>query len=360
MKQILVIEDEYDNCKLICDILKSQGYRVLAAADGASGIQLALDYLPDLIISDINLPEVDGYRVLAVLRQNPATLSIPFIFLSALGEAQDIRSGMGLGADDYLTKPFRITDLLDAVHVRLEKQARIARETEERLDELRRNIAHALPHEFRTPLSIVIGFSSLLSEDASPEQAEMLQSILRSANRLNQLTEKFWTYVETEIIAASPISSDTLKDNQVQSGFGTIKSAALEIARHFNRECDLILDLDEARLQISERHLGQIISEIAHNAFKFSVEGTPVEITASTEGDAYRIHITNQGRGMTTDQIARVGAYMQFEREQYEQKGVGLGLTISRRLAELSGGRLDIYSIPHQQTTVAITLRLAS
>lgn len=359
MKQILIIEDEYDNCKLISDILKAEGYRVLAAADGRTGIELAIDYLPDLIISDVNMPDVDGYRVLTALRKNPATMSIPFIFLSALGAEQDIRSGMGLGADDYLTKPFYIKDLLTAVRVRLEKQERIARETEERLNELRRSIAHALPHEFRTPLSIVMGFSSLLAEDAPPEQAEMLQSILRSANRLNQLTEKFWTYVETEIVAASPISREPLRDQRVDHVRDVIICSASETAQDADRGDELALSVEDASVQIAEHHLRQIITEITQNAFKFSEPGTPVEITAGLSEKKYVIGITDRGRGMTAEQIARIGAYIQFEREHYEQKGVGLGLTISRRLAELYGGHLDIGSVPNQGTIVTICLPLA-
>jgi len=359
MKQILIIEDEADNCRLIGDVLKSKGYDVLIATDGASGIQLALDHKPDLIVSDINMPEMNGFAVLTTLRNHPATVSIPFIFLSALDDARDIRSGMGLGADDYLTKPFYMQDLLSAVRVRLEKQDQIARETEHRLEELRRNIAHALPHEFRTPLSIVMGFSTLLAEDADSGNAQMINSILRSANRLQMLTEKFWTYVETEIIAASHVSSASLQANMIENAAGIIHAAGLEIAQDFNRANDLLFEVEDAPLRISEQHLSLIINEITHNAFKFSDPGTPVEIIAKPDATGYSIRITNQGRGMSAEQLTRIGAFMQFEREQYEQKGVGLGLTISRRLAELYGGSLQIESVPNLQTTITIRLCLA-
>ncbi len=356
MQQILVIEDESDNRRLIVDILKSQDYRVISAEDGTSGIQLALEHLPDLIVSDVNMPDMDGFAVLTALRENPITESIPFIFLTALGEMKNVRWGMGLGADDYLIKPFYINDLISAVHIRLEKQARVARGAEEKLNELRRNITHALPHEFRTPLGIVIGMSSLLADDIDPERGEMIQTILSSANRLNQMTEKFWVYVETEIIAASPVSSEALKNNRVESACAIINAVAFEIAQHFNRERDVVLSMSDASLQISDQHLSRIIDEIVHNAFKFSPPGTLVEISAWADENDYHIRVTNEGRGMTPDQIARIGAYMQFEREQYEQKGVGLGLTISRRLAELYGGTLDIESVPNQQLIVDVTL----
>jgi two-component system, sensor histidine kinase and response regulator len=359
MKKILIIDDEHDNCKLLCDILSAEGYDVLTAMDGMTGIQLAQETLPDLIVSDVNMPDLGGYDVLKALRENPATLSIPFIFLSALGEMKDIRSGMVLGADDYLVKPFRMTDLLAAIRVRFEKRECINREAEERLNELRRNIAYALPHEFRTPLGVVLGYSHLLMEELDPAQAEMIQFIIHSANRLHNLSEKFWTYVETEILSASPGSKEALQKNRIENARPIIEATALEIARHFERESDLAFNLPDASLQISEQHLGQIVNEVTHNAFKFSEPGTEVMVAAYTHAGSYTIAVANVGRGMTAGQIARVGAYMQFERLEHEQKGVGLGLTISRQLAELSGGTLNIQSVPNEQTIVTITLRLA-
>ena len=128
MKKILVIEDEPQMRKNMQLILKREGFEVVTAADGSEGIVLAKRELPDLILCDVMMPEVDGYGVLGALRAELATETIPFIFLTAKGDKIEIRSGMNLGADDYLIKPVAIDDLLGALNARLARSAQHRRE----------------------------------------------------------------------------------------------------------------------------------------------------------------------------------------------------------------------------------------
>lgn len=122
MKTILVIEDDPAIRNNIALILKSQGFAILQAEDGLTGIQLAIGSCPDLVVCDIMLPGVSGYEILERLRQEPAGMVTPFIFLTALADRSDMRQGMNLGADDYLTKPFTTQELIGAVKARLQKQ----------------------------------------------------------------------------------------------------------------------------------------------------------------------------------------------------------------------------------------------
>lgn len=121
MKKILVIEDEPEMRRNLATILRLERYQPLTAENGRSGIELAAKERPDLILCDVMMPELDGYSVLQVLRQDPGLALIPFIFLTAKGEKQDLRSGMNLGADDYLTKPVPKADLLRAIEARLRR-----------------------------------------------------------------------------------------------------------------------------------------------------------------------------------------------------------------------------------------------
>ncbi|QQE64228.1 hypothetical protein GFS31_09080 [Leptolyngbya sp. BL0902] len=123
MAKILVIEDEKGVQDNVVDILQLEGFTVTFADNGLLGVLMARAEQPDLIICDIMMPELDGYGVLDQLRQNPETATIPFIFLTAKADTVDLRQGMELGADDYLTKPFTPQELRKAVAVRLEKQA---------------------------------------------------------------------------------------------------------------------------------------------------------------------------------------------------------------------------------------------
>ena len=128
MKKILLIEDNRDVRETTADILELSGYAVEAADSGKAGVEAALAQRPDLIICDIMMPGLDGYGVLHILGRRAETAGIPFIFLTARSEKADVRKGMNLGADDYLTKPFEESELLDAVETRLHKSDRLRQE----------------------------------------------------------------------------------------------------------------------------------------------------------------------------------------------------------------------------------------
>lgn len=121
MKKILIIEDEPEMRRNLATILRLEKYAQLTAENGRLGVELALKEQPDLVLCDVMMPELDGYGVLKALRENPATEATPFIFLTARGEKPDVRAGMNLGADDYLTKPVAKADLLNAIASRLRR-----------------------------------------------------------------------------------------------------------------------------------------------------------------------------------------------------------------------------------------------
>lgn len=126
-KTILVVEDQDDVRENIAELLELSNYQVLAAANGKEGVKIALEAIPDLILCDIMMPEMDGYEVLYLLSKNPTTSSLPFIFLTAKTEKSDFRKGMNMGADDYITKPFEEMELLGAVERRLQKYEELSK-----------------------------------------------------------------------------------------------------------------------------------------------------------------------------------------------------------------------------------------
>ena len=140
MTKILVIEDEQGVRENLLEILEAENFDTIGAENGHVGITWAWEHRPDLIICDVMMPELDGYEVLKLLRQDPVTETIPFIFLTAKADKADLRQGMELGADDYLTKPFTMAELLGAIASRLKRQASIARQSEQKLEALRTSI----------------------------------------------------------------------------------------------------------------------------------------------------------------------------------------------------------------------------
>ena len=140
-KKILVIEDEPEMRRNLVTILRLEGFQPVAAANGREGVELARRELPDLVLCDVMMPELDGHSVLRELHSDPATMQVPFIFLTARGEKADVRGGMNLGADDYLTKPVDKADLLRAVRTRLSRAEQLARR------EFQPNFESAVPLE---------------------------------------------------------------------------------------------------------------------------------------------------------------------------------------------------------------------
>src|ERR1044071_3942989 len=121
MKKILVIEDEAETLENLVLMLEMEGFKSFSAPNGRAGVKIAKRELPDVILCDVSMPELDGYGVLESLRADSTTVSIPFIFLTAKGDKKDLRTGMNLGADDYLTKPASAEDVLSAIRTRIER-----------------------------------------------------------------------------------------------------------------------------------------------------------------------------------------------------------------------------------------------
>jgi len=128
MKKILVIEDDQVIRENILKLLKAEGFDVTGAENGAQGLNAAVSSLPDVILCDVMMPELDGYEVLVALRSHPVTATVPFVFLTGKADRSEVRQGMELGADDYLTKPFTKAELVGAISSRLKKQAALAQQ----------------------------------------------------------------------------------------------------------------------------------------------------------------------------------------------------------------------------------------
>lgn len=362
MKTVLVVEDNIGVAEYIRDIFEVQGYNVRVAYDGADGWEDIQSELPDVVISDLEMPEVDGYELLHRVRHNKATQTLPFILLTARSERENVRRGMTGGADDYVTKPFSAKEIIESVETMLSKHDVFQEKEDTTLRLLRKNITYALPHELRTPLQSVLGYANLMQMDhetISPEDIEMMSGMIFDAGlRLQRLIENSLAYAQIEIIASDPEQQEQLRNNILRDPINIIEGCAETIAEQYNRHDDLEMQLDHKVLRISEDNLSHIIEELLTNAFKFSSAGTPIKIQTTASDKHYTIKICDKGRGMTPEQIQLVGPYMQFERVLYEQQGTGLGLTIAKRLVELHKGVFKIKSQPEQGTCIIIKLEV--
>ena len=191
MVKILVIEDELAVRENLVDLLEAEDYKVITTENGFMGLIWASEHQPDLIISDVMMPEIDGHDILRALRQDPITAEIPFIFLTALSDKNDIRHGMNLGADDYLTKPYARVDLLSAIASRIEKSGKNSGDGSENLsavstpaDILRQQFEKAAPK-----IHIAIHMLKDLEPGARRDQCEEIlrQTCAEEIELLNQI-----------------------------------------------------------------------------------------------------------------------------------------------------------------------------
>ena len=190
MKTILVIEDDPAIRNNISMILKSQGFTVLQAEDGLTGIELALGAAPDLIVCDIMLPEISGYEILERLRQVPDSAITPFIFLTALADRSDMRQGMNLGADDYLTKPCTSQELLGAVKARLSKQQELTEPYRNEMQKAVENLRQMAYTDLLTNLPNRVLFWQKIEEYLANPRKLTSALVLIQLHNLNDISEQ--------------------------------------------------------------------------------------------------------------------------------------------------------------------------
>ncbi len=362
MQTILVIEDEEFVRLNIEEYLDMEGYRVVTADNGRKGLEIAKEVIPDLVICDINMPELDGYGVLSALRNDHATSAIPFIFLTAHAKMSELREGMQLGADDYITKPFNLIDLQQAVSSRLSRKNTMVSSVESRIQNLQHNISKAVPHELRTPLIGILGFSKILAEEASSlntdEIQEMSSFIFESANALNHQIENYIYYAQLETIISSTEALSKYERIFISDLSETICAIAAMQSVKNGRSKDIVCEVEDALICISAEHFSKIISELIDNALKFSQSNTPITIQSAKKDNSFILTITNYS-DMALEHISQLGAYMQIDRDKNEQSGSGLGIAIIRQLMKIYHGSFTINNFSPGIVSIQVSFHMA-
>jgi K+-sensing histidine kinase KdpD len=226
------------------------------------------------------------------------------------------------------------------------------------MEALRTSITLSLPHELQTPLSGIMGLSELMmmqSEELLPNEVyEYADGVHKSAKRLYRLIQNYLLYSRLMVMRSqgqTRFNSTYPCDSQmIISNLGDLK------ARSCDRLDDLELNLAAINLAVSSEDLTKISEELIDNAFKYSPQGSKVVISSQMTDSEWVFMIQDHGRGMNDQQIANIGAFIQFERQFYEQQGMGLGLSLAKTLVEFYGGKIDIQSQENVGTTLCISI----
>ncbi|MBW4521866.1 MAG: response regulator [Scytolyngbya sp. HA4215-MV1] len=349
---ILVIEDEKEIRQNILGILESGGFHTISANAGQIGLQIAKEQLPDLILCDIKMPEFDGYDVLTKVRQDPATANIPFIFLTAKAEHQEIRIGMNLGADDYLIKPFRRQELLEAVSARLTRQNHFAHFHQE-IQELRElcllkdDFFCEISHDLRAPLgNIRLALQLLQSIPHDQDRQRYIDVALSACEDSCQLVQNLLDWqrlVMGEII----FNLETLDLPPYLSNF--INSFLI---RAQNEQQILRFEILEPlpRLVSDPINLRRVLTELLNNACKYTAKGGEIifrvyATTTADSGSAITFLIRNQAEISQLDLPYIFERFYRVNGERRAMKeGSGLGLAIVKKLIEQLRGNLHVKS----------------
>ncbi len=330
--KILIVEDNHVIRQELLDVMEMENYQVVEAKDGNEGIQLAKEKLPDIIISDMLMPNKNGLEMMKEIKSNPITENIPFIFLSALSDKEYIRNTLDLGAEDYLTKPIDTKDLLQAIRLKL----RVSEKNEERLNQLRLNVLKSIPHELRTSLNSILGFSYLIKNDnkrlSENEIKQFAEHINESGNRVLHLIENYITYVKLTTLSTDSSSILELKENYCNCTNKIIRKCINELSYNSN---EYVLQTQDAEINIKHEHLEILITEIISNAVKFSDKGGLIKISSLINNNKLVLTVENKASGISQKQISNIGAFMQFNRGVQEQQGVGIGLSIIKLISNI-------------------------
>ncbi len=352
MKKILVVEDEPGLRENIITLLEIRGFEIIPAVDGMDALKKLEFITPDLIISDIMMPYLDGYELFKRIKENEKTRFTPFLFLTAKSDLTSIRQGMSLGVDDYVTKPFSSEDLYKAINTRLEK----VNLYDEKIEQVKNSIRTALPHELRTPLIGILGYSEIILSDqfelGKEEIIEMVERISYSAKRLHNRIEKFLQLADLDLITKN--SSNNLNSECVISN-DEVKLSSFDHLHIKERVQDIELDIEPAFLKMHNRFLHMILKEVLENAVKFSHNGTTIFVKGEKKASTYLLTITDFGVGMHQNEIDSIEAFKQFDRDFHQLDGQGLGLTFVKKAIDYYDGSFTIESQKNKFTRVILT-----
>jgi signal transduction histidine kinase len=345
---ILVVEDSADLNMALCDILASYDYRVESAHNGFEALEILHRVRPDVVLCDIMMPQMDGYTLLQHTRADTNLRTLPFIFLTALSSSTDQRRAKEIGIEDYLTKPIDSSDLVLAIENVLKRQRAIEAATQRRLDELRNRIIGLLQHEFRTPLTFVLGYAELLA-NTNPSNLNWDElrlaaaAILDGGHRLQTLIEGFLLLAELQDRTLDAGELDRLDAAQLWHNVAQEKEAQAEAAG-----ISLVVVEPKHPLYVTgDAHLlEEAMRRLVDNAIRYRrKESQRIRMSTVAVAPYVGLIIEDDGAGIPPSFVADLmHPFEQSGRDQRRGVGAGLSLALIKHIMHLHGGRLEVES----------------
>ena len=349
---VLVVDDTLANLRLLINLLSAQGYNVRPAQSGALALRAVQASLPDIILLDINMPEMDGYELCRRLKENEATRHIPIIFISALNDTESKLKAFTSGGVDYISKPFQLEEVSARIHTHL-----TIKQLQNGLEERNRDLAafdRSVTHDLRSPLTALVGIAQLMSFGPDYRTDENVATLSEAAERMRCIIDSLLLFAQVGNAEAEIVPIEMLPlVEQVKRGIRHEIEA---------RHAEVIIEgNDWPTIDGHESWVEQVWANYISNALKYG--GTPPKIvlgwTMGSDG-VPEFWVKDNGQGLTTAQSEMV--FREFKRldEAKGEEGHGLGLSIVRRIVERLGGRVGLESTPGNGSRFYFTLKAST
>ncbi len=369
--KILVIEDEPQIRDEVRDWLQFEGYETITAANGRLGLAAVEQENPDLILCDITMPQMDGYEVLIEVRADQKHATTPFIFLTAAADRESLRKGMSLGADDYLTKPFTLDEVLGAIQTRLQRKVvqtqqgqhdiailNSALNHERKQHLLKSRLIALFSHDFRNPLATILMSSSVIRNYADRLPSARQQQVL---NRIDGAVHSLIQMLDDMLIIA-----------ELESGYLAYKPEPIALAPFIEAIIEeyRLIDQNAHNLTfhnglsrptaVDPKLLRQLLSNLIANALKYSPAGSEVIITLTEGIDTFTLHIQDQGIGIPAESLPHLFDPLYRADNAKHIRGTGLGLSIVKNCVDRHRGSIKVESELNRGSTFSIELPLTA
>ena len=358
-KQILIVDDDDDILNALRLALQSANYQVEAAQDGLSALEKLKHYQPDLIITDYNMPHMNGDVLFQMVKQDPRHKTIPFIFLTANNDSPTKVKSLQNGATDYIIKPFSKDELLARVATHIAYRDTLKDDFQQKLEQLRADLLNNVSHELRTPLAVIMGYAGVLLEDMNETpgvQQQFLQSIQKASLRLKKVIEN--------LLFLSKAQSEQIEYYPQPLQVATLLNSLLS-QYHQSVDGELVVDLPAHPLPIiaaDHKMIKMAIEQLIDNAFKFKAAGQQafVTVSAQTTENELRISVQDKGIGIGPQALSHIFKPLSQADASSTRSygGTGAGLKIVQVVANKHNGRIEVESQEGKGSTFTLVLPL--
>lgn len=372
---ILVVDDTQQNVQVLSQMLRDAGFIIMAAFNGADALALLERRVPDLILMDVMMPEMDGFEATRSIKSNPVLCDIPVIFLSALSDTESKLRAFESGGVDYITKPFQQQEVLARIELHLslrrlqdekEEYIHILKDKQHHLEQLNREkdeVLGVLSHDMRNPLGGIIGIVDLLKSEpleSQDELIEMLELIDSSANRLLNMVN---VMLDIAIIESNSIKLNLAEVNLSDLVEEVVKTHAPAAK---NKNITISTDLHDTSFQImlDRSKIAQVFGNLISNAIKFTLSSGEIIIKTELNSEFngfVTCSVSDNGIGIPATMIPVLFEKMgDHQRPGTEGEiGTGLGMPIVKRYVEVHKGAIDVMSEEGKGTVFTVLLPLS-